>query len=106
MARETVVILKDDIDGSEAVESITFSIRGHSYEIDLNEKNVAAFERSFAKWIAVARRTSRARTTTRGRNAGAGDARAIRVWAAENGVKISERGRIPRDIIEQYRARR
>lgn len=36
MAQKTVVILSDDIDGSEASEIINFALDGSEYEIDLN----------------------------------------------------------------------
>jgi hypothetical protein len=32
------------------------------------------------------------------------DNRAVRAWAASNGIELSERGRIPGVVIEQYRA--
>ena len=41
MAKQTITQLIDDIDGSEAEETITFGIDGASYEIDLNAKNAA-----------------------------------------------------------------
>ncbi|MDQ0078526.1 histone-like nucleoid-structuring protein Lsr2 [Arthrobacter oryzae] len=37
MAKRTVVLLEDDIDGSEANETISFALDGNEYEIDLNE---------------------------------------------------------------------
>ena len=37
MAKKTVVLLEDDIDGSEATETLSFALDGSEYEIDLNE---------------------------------------------------------------------
>lgn len=51
MAKETIVRLTDDIDGSEAAESVVFGFRGVEYEIDLSEKNLRGMEKAFAKWI-------------------------------------------------------
>jgi hypothetical protein len=104
MSRETVVVLKDDLDGSEATESVTFSVRGTDYEIDLNERNVAAFDRALEKWVAAARTTS---SRTRGRRRPSGskvDARVVRAWAAGNGVSVSDRGRIPASVVAQFMA--
>ena len=42
MAQRTQVILVDDIDGSEATQTVTFGIDGVTYEIDLNEDRRAA----------------------------------------------------------------
>lgn len=39
MARKTQVLLVDDIDGSDATNTVTFGLDGVSYEIDLNEDN-------------------------------------------------------------------
>jgi len=35
MAQKTIVILTDDIDGGDANRTVTFSLDGTSYEIDL-----------------------------------------------------------------------
>jgi hypothetical protein len=102
--REAIVVLKDDLDGSDAIESITFSVRGQAYEIDLNEKNAAAFDRALAKWVGAARKTRGGRSLRRTRSAN--DASTIRAWAAKNGIKISNRGRIPQDVIDRYTASR
>jgi hypothetical protein len=102
MARQMLVVLKDDIDGSEAVESINFSVRGIGYEIDLSAKNTAAFDKALLKWIDAARRAPRGRPTRRPRSTV--DAGAVRAWANSNGIQINARGRIPAAIIEQYHA--
>jgi hypothetical protein len=104
MSRETIVVLKDDLDGSEASESVRFTVRGTEYEIDLSERNAAAFDRALEKWVGAARTTS---SRARGRRRTSGskvDARAVRAWAAENGVSVSERGRIPASVVEQFMA--
>lgn len=41
MAQKTVVILSDDLDGSDANETITFGLDGSEYEIDLNEAHAS-----------------------------------------------------------------
>ena len=48
MSRRTIVQLEDDLSGGEAAESVTFSLDGRSFEIDLNEKNAAALRESLA----------------------------------------------------------
>jgi hypothetical protein len=32
------------------------------------------------------------------------DLAAVRVWAAENGIKVAPRGRVAGDVIERYKA--
>ena len=39
MAQQTTVILTDDIDGTKAVETVSFGLDAKQYEIDLGSKN-------------------------------------------------------------------
>ncbi|MFL4475984.1 Lsr2 family protein [Paeniglutamicibacter sp. MACA_103] len=95
MARKVQIALIDDIDGSEASESIVFGIGGQHYEIDLNEENAEAFREAFKPYIKVAR-TSKQFTPK--------EAPAIRAWAKENNVKVNARGRLQADVIAAYHA--
>ena len=100
MATKTVVSVVDDIDGSESAETVAFTYKGSTYEIDLAPKNREALDAALAPFISAARSTGRrngARRTSRG-----GDAAAVRAWAAENGVDVSARGRIPRDVLDKF----
>ncbi|GAA4686962.1 Lsr2 family protein [Pseudonocardia yuanmonensis] len=110
MAKQTTVTLIDDLDGSEADEQVEFSVDGKSYEIDLSAKNSEKLREALAPYIAAARRGS-------GRRASGGSSapasrpvsdrqqnQAIREWAAAQGMKISERGRIPSNVLEAYHA--
>ena len=82
-----------------------FAFDGTSYEIDLNAKNGAAFRKQLAPYVEHARRTGRAQARRTGRAASgrqrSGD---IRAWAKEHGLAVSDRGRIPVSVAEQYRA--
>ncbi len=116
MAQKVNVVLVDDLDGSEADETISFTVDGASYEIDLNEANAAALRDAFAPWLGAARRAGRGtsasatRRTSRGgtRPAAAGSDRervqAIREWARANGHNVSERGRLSADVLAAYEA--
>ena len=55
MAQRVEVILEDDIDGGTATETMTFSLDGIAYEIDLNEKNAAKLRASFDPYVDAAR---------------------------------------------------
>ena len=46
MAKKTVVEWVDDIDGTAASETVTFTIDGSRYEIDLSEKNAAKLRKT------------------------------------------------------------
>jgi hypothetical protein len=104
MARETFVRLTDDIDGSEAVEELTFALRGVEYEIDLNAKNVAALDKALEKFITAGRRVRPVRGVTR-RSSGTTpkeDLNALREWAKANGYKVADRGRVSAEVREAY----
>ena len=105
MAKTLVEVLVDDLDGTEAVESVRLGWNGQWRQLELSERNLAALSKAIDRFWdagrpmrsepAGARR--RATTATGGR-----DPRAIRVWAAENGIAVPARGRIPRDVEDRY----
>jgi hypothetical protein len=96
------VRLEDDLTGGPADETVEFSIDGRAYEIDLNARHAADFRRQLERFLehaslARTHRGSPARTlASRERS------RQIRVWAEQHGFDISERGRLPREVIQQY----
>ncbi len=102
MAQRVHVVLEDDLDGSKAEETVKFGLDGSNYEIDLSKKNAARLRDSLGKYVEVARR-SQARKSGRRRSAGP-DAATIRQWARENGMEVSERGRVPAEVREAYEA--
>jgi hypothetical protein len=105
MAQKVSVMLEDDLTGGPAVQTTRFAFDGADYEIDLNAKNAAALSKRLAPYIEHARRAGRAAPRRPGRTA-AGRQRSgdIRTWAKEHGLAVSERGRIPASVAEQYHA--
>ena len=105
MAQKVSVVLEDDLTGGPAEQTIRFAFDGTDYEIDLNAKNAAVFSKQLAPYLEHARRAGRAQPRRLGRAAASrrrsGD---IRAWAKEHGLAVSERGRIPATVVEQYRA--
>ncbi|NYH79885.1 Na+-translocating ferredoxin:NAD+ oxidoreductase RnfC subunit [Actinopolyspora biskrensis] len=55
MAERIQVELVDDIDGSEAQQTVTFAMDGVSYEIDLSEQNARKLRELFGPYIKQAR---------------------------------------------------
>lgn len=105
MAQKVQVILLDDLDGGSADETVSFSLDGVAYEVDLSNANAGKLRDAFAPYVGVARRAG----GRRGRRGGAGrggrsDTSAVREWARGQGLKVSDRGRIPSDILEKYEA--
>lgn len=59
MAQRVVVTLFDDIDGSEAAETIAFGVDGRMYEIDLNEANARKLRKALEPYVSAGRKRSR-----------------------------------------------
>jgi hypothetical protein len=104
VAQRTQVLYVDDIDGSEAVGTVRFGIDGTEYEIDLNKKHSDQFAKALAPFIAAARRAPSSRRGGRGARAARHDQSAVRAWARAQGIKVSDRGRIPADVLARYNA--
>jgi hypothetical protein len=114
MAQKVQVLLLDDLDGTDADQTVRFGLDGASYEIDLSDANAESLRDALASFVAHGRKV--------GRSISAGPARAtslkpgirvparvdreqtqaIREWARKNGHSVSDRGRIPSSIIEAY----
>jgi len=105
MAQKVTVVLEDDLTGGPAEQTVRFAFEGTDYEIDLSAKNAAAFGKQLAPYIESARKAGRVPASRPGRIAAnrqrSGD---IRAWAKERGLAVSERGRIPASVAEQYHA--
>jgi hypothetical protein len=105
MAQKITVALEDDIDGGPADETVRFGLGGTEYEIDLSKKNANAFRRQLAPFIEHARRAGRGPRRQPGRTASSRERSAdIRVWAKDQGITVSDRGRISASVAEQYDA--
>ena len=118
MAQKVVVSLVDDLDQSEADETVEFGLDGATYEIDLSDANASALRDKLADFVAHARRSGgrRKSSTTASapaarRSSGGSGGRAavdreqnqaIREWARKQGMTVSERGRIPSEVSEAY----
>ena len=102
MAQKISIQLIDDIDGTDAVETVPFAIDGQSYVIDLSEKNAQALRDALAPFIGHAQRDSR---RSRGRGSRSGStASDIRAWARSAGYDVPDRGRVAAEIKAAYEA--
>lgn len=113
MAQRNIVMLVDDIDGSEADETVTFGLDGVSYEIDLTRAHAAELRAALASWIESGRRTGGRKAAasaalgsrTSGRRPRS-ETEDMRAWARANGYEVKDRGRVPADVVAAYEARR
>ena len=124
MAQKTIVTLVDDLTGEEAedITTVEFALDGVTYEIDLDDNNSAKLRDALAEYVAAARRTGGRRSSGGGRRrsgAGTGTPRAtspggydretskqIREWAKAQGFEVSDRGRVPNNVVEAWEAQR
>jgi Lsr2 len=114
MAKATVDVLVDDLDGSEGAETVRIGWNGDWRELELSKKNLASLSRALDRYwnvsrpVSTDRRSSRRRgptTTTSSRSTKATtkrDPKLIRSWATENGISVPARGRIPGEVERQY----
>ena len=58
MASKVLTILQDDLDGSDAKETVHFAIDGVEYEIDLSDRNANRLRNSLTDFITHGRRVS------------------------------------------------
>ncbi|MBU6214129.1 MAG: Lsr2 family protein [Actinomycetales bacterium] len=86
MSSSVQILLKDDLDGTPAEETLQFMLDGTTYEIDLSKRNAAALRQAMARYVKAARRVriaagagravsangSRTRTTATAAGAGRG----------------------------------
>jgi hypothetical protein len=105
MAKSVSVVVTDDMDGSGGARTVSFGYDGVNYEIDLADENRAKLEAALAPFIAVGRRARGGSRRAAGRSAGrTTDLGAVRAWAREAGLNVSERGRISAEVMRQYEA--
>lgn len=113
MAQKYIVQLVDDLtnepieDGDG--ETVTFSLDGVSYAIDLTTAHADEFRSAFNDYVSAARKadgstSTRSRSAARSTFASKTDLKDVRDWASKNGFEVSSRGRIPGAVQEAYAA--
>jgi len=113
VAKQIIHKLVDDLDGGDAEETVNFANDNIQYEIDLSEKNAAKLRDVFAPYVGAGARVARGGVVVGGRAArGRGGAtadreqnKAIREWAKKSGKEISDRGRIPQEIVDEFHSK-
>jgi hypothetical protein len=110
VAQQVNVMLVDDLDGSEAAETVSFGLDGRQFCIDLSKDHAAALREALAIYVAAARRddgrTGRRPSANGSRATGERDRiAAVREWAKAHGHAVSDRGRISKAVMEAYSSR-
>jgi hypothetical protein len=94
---------KEIPDGEQMTRA--FSLDGRDYEIDLCEKHSQKFDEVLRRFSDKARKATGRVTRTKRRTAAHRQHSAeVRAWAKRSGIEVSDRGRIPAQVIKKYDA--
>jgi len=108
MAQKVNIVLVDDLDGTEATETVSFGLDGTTYEIDLNDANAASLREALSGYVGHARKVTgggrRTRRSSGGSSSSSSNTTDVREWAKAQGMEVSERGRISADVQQAYDA--
>jgi Lsr2 len=109
VAQKIFVTFACDYDSREIPEgehmTRAFSLDGRDYEIDLCEKHSQKFDEVLSRFAEKARKvTSRVGKPKRRTTAHRQRSADIRTWAKQSGMDVSDRGRIPANVIAKYEA--
>lgn len=103
MVQKVIIQLEDDIDGTEADETVAFALDGTNYEIDLTSQNADALRGVLDHYTAKARKVGKAKSSRKAAAAPSGPVSAeVRAWATDHGYDVSARGRIPTEVRRAF----
>lgn len=108
MVTRTEVLLIDDIDAAQSVETlaaetIRIGFGSDHYEIDLSKENASDLRALMRPYIAAARRVPSPRRETVRTAAHRRSRAAARSWARQNGFSwVTDKGRIPAEAITAW----
>jgi Lsr2 len=108
VAQKIQTLLIDDLDGSAAEGTVRFGLDGAEYEIDLNAGHAKKLRDALARYVEAARRVGGsarkpARGSRRGPSGGV-NTTDVREWARAQGIEVKDRGRVPADLVAQFKA--
>lgn len=105
MALREVTQYYDDLDNTQLsedeVEIIRFGVGNKNYILDVSKENAEKFHEALAPFIEAARRAPE--TSKKNNNANRVNPREVRDWAQQRGIEVARRGKIPSEIIQQYK---
>lgn len=101
MARHVATTLVSDLSGStENVKTVSFTFERAQYDVELDELEREEFRRQMEPYIKAGRRR-RGNPSSSGKLA-SGHGQLIREWARSNGKTVSDYGRIPAAVMQEY----
>ncbi len=112
-AQRTIIRLIDDLDDTEIVDgagqTVRFALDGRQYEIDLTNEHAEEMRAALDRYVQAARKVGGRQARTKATDAKPAapvdySPRAVREWAKANKIIVSPRGRIPQNVVDQFRA--
>ena len=107
MQRTTVTVICDLPEGHTGepdANTVTFSLDGKTYEMDLCPPHERALRAGLEPFVELARKTTIGLPKPKRSMASRRRSGRIRDWARRNGIDIEDRGRLPAQIVEKYEA--
>jgi hypothetical protein len=110
MAEQVIRRKVDDLERLRGVpytpadEEIVFGLDGHSYVIDLSEENAAELRKLLEDYVAAGRPLIdvEARKDMTPAQAKRQELADVRAWAAQQGLRVSNRGKIPGHVLDAF----
>ena len=87
--------------GPDEGQTVKFSWNNKNYEIDLCQKDADKMSNSINTYAEAARRLATSGKAYRNVATGP-DPRAVRAWAKTKGIEVSDRGRVPAELVTQF----
>jgi Lsr2 len=115
MAQKTIITLVDDLTGeaAENISTVEFALDGRAYELDLTDENSAKLHDALSQYVNAARKIGGQRrsvtrpdrgsqSTSRTTGYNRETLKSIREWAKKNGHNVSDRGRLPAEVLQAW----
>ena len=105
MAQRTQIVFTDDLDGGPADTTVSFAVDGTAYEIDLSAAHAEELRAALQPFVAGARRVGgSSRRNGKSARPGGPAPSSVREWAKAEGIKVSDRGRVPAELVVKFQA--
>jgi hypothetical protein len=103
VASRVVTLITDDLDNSQADETVSFALDGAEFEIDLSEAHAKELRVVLEPYMKAGRKTGRGgRRRSRSGSMQGDQTKAIRDWAKSQKMQVSDRGRVSAEIRDAY----
>ena len=103
MARRSIVTVMSDVSGEAAQETVRLQVDDRTYEIDLTQSEADDL-RAPPPPLHRGRTAHDQRRKSHATHQGRGGETTIRAWARSAGIEVAARGRIPKQVRDQFEA--